>query len=431
MHFSELLTENARRVMPLARAKGVVSYFDYHGPMVELAIPEDALQRAMHRVFLALEESVVEGFVMLTADVATISDTRCRATVHGAAAGECASDSTIAKVLHRLGLEDVERPSAPAPGKSWTAIGDCPATGAKLRFTRVYGEGLVFSWTLESKASYAAETRRPNAAGTVAWMVSEAPGGLDSVERRLGRNGWRLVRQPTLDIAQHRLHIAVQAGHPPSLLIVAETAKAELAQLTEMSLSSPSTWMVLGVLAGSHAIEARVWSPIDIRVLPLSPEELATFTRHFDLECSTEASRATSPIPLYGVDRHRVLVVDDNAVNQLLAQGLLEVLGYDADMVSDGAEAIAHCRDHPPDLVLMDIHMPVMDGLIATRELRRLQAQGSIAPFPIVIATTDHHDEVQEQAMVAGADGFMQKPLDFHTIENELRRLMPSRPETS
>ena len=139
-----------------------------------------------------------------------------------------------------------------------------------------------------------------------------------------------------------------------------------------------------GVLYGRGAV--------DIRVLPLSPLELEQFTAHVDTRTSTALSRLTSPTPLYVQDSRRVLVVDDNVVNQIVARGQLEALGYQVVVAADGIEALDSCCNEPPDMVLMDVDMPVMDGLEASEHLRSLQRIGTLPPFPIVAATASDSD---------------------------------------
>ena len=120
------------------------------------------------------------------------------------------------------------------------------------------------------------------------------------------------------------------------------------------------------------------------------------------------------------------MVVDDSLVNQVLARGQLEALGYDVCVATDGAEALEACRAWPPDMVLMDLDMPVMGGLEATKRLRWSQATGSLPPFPIVAATSG--DTERAECARVGMDGFLSKPMDLDTLAGELERLLPSRP---
>src|SRR5262245_38397364 len=93
-----------------------------------------------------------------------------------------------------------------------------------------------------------------------------------------------------------------------------------------------------------------------------------------------------SPVP---VERKCVLVVDDNDVNRLLVGEMLRRVGFDVEFAEDGVQAVEMCRHAAPDAVLMDVHMPRMDGIATTIELRRLQHSGELPVFPIIGATAD------------------------------------------
>jgi CheY-like chemotaxis protein len=154
---------------------------------------------------------------------------------------------------------------------------------------------------------------------------------------------------------------------------------------------------------------------------PFSPAELREFTEHA-AAAGTRPSGRTRPAPLAFEQRKRALVVDDNAVNQMVATGMLQVLGFEVDTANDGTEAIERCMALAPDLVLMDLHMPGMDGLEATRRLRLLQREGAIPSFPILASTADTTS--QDACAAAGMDGHLPKPLDLVGLEDQLRRLM-------
>ena len=428
MLFCDLLTQSAQHVLPQVRKKGLVYCFDCVGPTLHLCVSRAALQRAMHRMFLAITDVIDAGFVMWTAESVLQEGGRFLVTVHAAGTGICAADGAISAVLRRLHLQEVEGRGA-SPHGTRKANGRCPATGAEVMFTLERGEGAVFSWQLSTRADVVAMGREPpHARGASAWLVSTEEGGLDSVNRRLSRSGWATTSMRSLGIAKARFDEALHAGRPPSLLIVAEGAGDELAFLQAVNQASPSTWAILGVLEGSPTIERRGGVSVDIRLLPLSPTELEDFTRHIDTRSSNEESRASSPMPLYDKVRSLVLVVDDDPINLLVARGLLELLGHDVEVASNGEAALLLCISTPPDIVLMDINMPGIDGIETTRLMRLLQAEGRVSPFPILVATSMDLCELQERLKTVTTDGYIMKPFLFATLEGQLRRLLPERP---
>jgi signal transduction histidine kinase/DNA-binding response OmpR family regulator len=105
----------------------------------------------------------------------------------------------------------------------------------------------------------------------------------------------------------------------------------------------------------------------------------------------------------------RVLVVDDNAINRMLAIAMLGKLGLDADPAADGSEAIEMEKRHKYDLILMDISMPVMDGIDATEAI---VSQGSGKHPPIVALTASFSKEDQSRYLEAGMSGCLIKPID-------------------
>ena len=124
----------------------------------------------------------------------------------------------------------------------------------------------------------------------------------------------------------------------------------------------------------------------------------------------------SSPLP------RTVLVAEDNAINQLVARGVLEGLGYDVVFASNGLEAVAAMSDSPGRFaaVLMDCQMPRLDGYEATRVIRKLEPAG--ARIPVIALTGSDPDGARERCLDAGMDDFMLKPIDFDLLEGVLAR---------
>jgi len=116
----------------------------------------------------------------------------------------------------------------------------------------------------------------------------------------------------------------------------------------------------------------------------------------------------------------RVLLVEDNPVNQLVATRMCAKLGYRIDVVGNGLEALAAVNQIPYDTILMDIHMPEMDGLEATRRIREF-----VPPErrPYIIAMTASAMESDRQACIAaGMDDYTPKPVTMESLEGALQR---------
>ena len=115
----------------------------------------------------------------------------------------------------------------------------------------------------------------------------------------------------------------------------------------------------------------------------------------------------------------RILVVEDNLTNQRVIRLLLEKVGNTVVVAGDGAQAVELCRHEPFDLILMDMQMPVMDGLEATRRLRQLAHPN--ARVPIVALTANALDEDRQRCLEAGMSGFLTKPIVRQTLVEMLR----------
>ncbi len=123
--------------------------------------------------------------------------------------------------------------------------------------------------------------------------------------------------------------------------------------------------------------------------------------------------------------RGRVLVVEDNRISQVVAEGLVSRLGYQVDVVGNGAEAVETVATTAYTVVLMDCHMPVLDGFAATAQIRR--GEDGEGRVPIIALTAATTTEERARCRDAGMDGFLAKPLDVTELGSVLARF--ARPE--
>jgi CheY-like chemotaxis protein len=119
----------------------------------------------------------------------------------------------------------------------------------------------------------------------------------------------------------------------------------------------------------------------------------------------------------------RILLAEDNLVNQKVALRMLARLGYDADVVANGAEALEATRQQAYDVIFMDVQMPEMDGLEATRAIR---TDGSVLHKPYIIAMTAAAMLLdKERCLEAGMDDFVAKPARLEDLSQALQRFLP------
>ena len=124
--------------------------------------------------------------------------------------------------------------------------------------------------------------------------------------------------------------------------------------------------------------------------------------------------------------RGRILVAEDNEVNQTVATMMLSDVGCDADVAANGQEAVEMSSANHYDLILMDCQMPELDGYEATRAIRQHERSGSgAARIPIVALTAHAMTGDREKCLAAGMDGHLGKPFTKHQLEEILKRWLP------
>jgi PAS domain S-box-containing protein len=151
-------------------------------------------------------------------------------------------------------------------------------------------------------------------------------------------------------------------------------------------------------------------------ILPAAEEQAVAEPEPAEADAA-DRSPATGPM--------RILLAEDNEINQMLAMALLGKIGHEVTAVVNGAEAVEAVRDGAFDLVLMDIHMPEVDGLEATRQIRDLDAVGP--DVPIVALTANAMAEDKQMCLDAGMDDYLAKPINEAELNAALEHWRPGR----
>jgi two-component system cell cycle response regulator DivK len=120
-------------------------------------------------------------------------------------------------------------------------------------------------------------------------------------------------------------------------------------------------------------------------------------------------------------NRGTILYVEDNPDNRMLVRRILGAEGYTVHEADSAAKAFEVLKTLHPDLILMDINMPEMDGYTLTAKIRALPNMGMV---PIVALTANVMKGDRERSLEAGCDGYIQKPIDIDTIANQVERFM-------
>ncbi len=120
----------------------------------------------------------------------------------------------------------------------------------------------------------------------------------------------------------------------------------------------------------------------------------------------------------------KVMVVEDFEDNRFMMRRLLEMSGYSVVEAMNGEEAVEIARREQPNLILMDLSLPLLDGLAATRRIRQ---HAELRDVPIVAVSAHDTADFHADALAAGCNDYVTKPIDFDQLEGLLIRLLPKK----
>ena len=116
-----------------------------------------------------------------------------------------------------------------------------------------------------------------------------------------------------------------------------------------------------------------------------------------------------------------ILLVEDTEDNRFMMRRLLEMSGYGVVEATNGEEAVRLAQSERPNLILMDLSLPIIDGLAATRAIRKFEGFGKV---PIVAVSAHDTSDFQADALAAGCDSYITKPIDYSQLEVLIARLL-------
>jgi diguanylate cyclase (GGDEF)-like protein len=178
-------------------------------------------------------------------------------------------------------------------------------------------------------------------------------------------------------------------------------------------------------------IEFGIVVPKPVRQEVLLQTLKAAFNRRDD-EASIEPDNKQALRPARPAFAARVLLAEDNRINQEVAMAMLEQLGCSVDLVDNGREAVRTAFASAHDLVLMDCHMPDVDGFQAAREIRRLEKERNVdRSLPIIAITADVQPGIEQTCIDAGMNDYLSKPYSEQKLASVLERWLPGIPEAN
>jgi PAS domain S-box-containing protein len=315
-----------------------------------------------------------------------------------------------------LGLAISARLVGLMDGRVWAETDE---KGRQLHFTVVLGT------TAQPKAS--ASSKRSLLRGVHVLVVDDNETNRRLLTERLLRAGMRVVSAASSSEGFERVQECNGAGDPLRVCIVnydmpVANGTAFVQRLREQHLQLPVIMMVRTNTQRESAAQCRSLAIEAVLVKPFSEEDLhVAVGRVLDEQESKKGSASAEPSSARASASLDVLVAEDNTVNQMVMQRLLHKRGHRVVVAGSGKAALEALESQHFDLILMDVQMPELDGLEATREIRRRE-QGQARRTPIVALTAHAMTEDRERCLAAGMDGYMTKPVNPSELDETLQR---------
>ena len=255
---------------------------------------------------------------------------------------------------------------------------------------------------------------------------------------------WELSVQTSEELAETKtlLQQAQAAGKPYEAILLAGLSVNELLN-TVRSIRAQENLSSLPIIVCQSSRESSVRHELydsganhvltnPVKQSTLFNSLIETFQYHDTFEkTSTPHNNILKDSTTVALLTYRLLLVEDNVVNQKIAIRLLAKMGFDAEIANDGQEAFDILKNESYDLVLMDCQMPVMDGFEATRAIRHDEFEAKKKHTPIIAMTANAMLGDKERCLAAGMDDYVTKPINTSILTAALERWLPKSEESA
>ncbi len=305
------------------------------------------------------------------------------------------------------------------------------ALDGELSVVSTLGEGSTFTFTATLEVPRGSRTcpdddvARARLSGGRVLVVSDSSSRAAALHDQLALWRTRVDCVTDGDTAAVAVHAATAADDPYEAVVVDVPAArpheiTQTADLLALVGDEPS-FLLLTQRPDAAVVWAMREPTVQVLTKPVTNASLRDALLGVDED---EEPVSATTATLVRTDRPRVLVVEDNQVNQLVATGMLESLGYEFDLAEDGIEAVELFDPERHDGVLMDVQMPRMDGYDATRAMRKRHGPGT----PIIAMTAAAVDGERERCLASGMDDYLTKPVELNKLGAALVRWVPASP---
>jgi two-component system sensor histidine kinase/response regulator len=292
------------------------------------------------------------------------------------------------------------------------------------------GSGSTFWVRVELDVVKDQPARAPTGLGRKILIVDDIPAARNSLALKLKLYGYEAVAVAGVDAAMEQL-----AQDPSFDLVLADELMPMRGGLDLLSmLRSDGRFarlplILLSLFGAEHDTTEHEHRPNAVGLKPIRAIHLANLIDQVLTGKTPHAPNVkTSPQAMSTFRGSRILLVEDNPVNQRVAQRMLQNLAAHVTIANDGAEALERVAAAGFDAVLMDCQMPVMDGFTATRRIREWELSRGAKRLPIIALTANVMTEDRENCIAAGMDAHLGKPIEPAQLIEVLSRFLKARP---
>jgi len=314
--------------------------------------------------------------------------------------------------------------------------------GGSIEVQSREGEGSLFSFVLPLQPARESDPRPQlvpdSVEGVRILVVDDNQTNLEILYRRL--SGWKMRVETAADAREglKQIQQAAEQNDPFPVAILdmqmPDMDGVSLAREIKARQELAGTQLILmssvGLSPSRFLIQQIGFSSVLMKPVPQT-ECLKAILKGLSLDSAPEEEAGKNPESsmVRAYPGRRILVAEDNPVNQQVAVGMLKRFEIYADAVSSGKEAIYALQNAPYDLVLMDVQMPIMDGLKATETIRRGGVSIQNPGIPIVAMTANAMQQDRELCLEAGMDDYISKPVDQGELSRVLHRFFADESE--
>jgi Amt family ammonium transporter len=325
--------------------------------------------------------------------------------------------------------------------------------GGKIGVTSKLGEGSQFWCEVPFEGANTPQPRRASEIrfrGLRVIAVDDNDTNLQIIETQLTNWGAEVVTARSAADALHILKLAHVQGQKFDLGILDhQMPEVDGVELAKRIHGDPNFQHILMIMLTSSdspgepkflrsvGIRACCTKPIlqsrlfDVLISTLHAAEHGPRLEHQPAAEESEAVGESTPAAAAPTgEARRILIADDNEINQMVSQEIIEKAGYQCRIANNGQEALDLLKKRYFDVVLMDCQMPVMDGFTAVKEIRRLQAAGQLPdslpdPLPVIALTANAVAGDRERCLAAGMTDYVTKPVDPEQLLKVIGKLLP------